>query len=203
MVKVYFTVDAVKKFIQARSWAHIKVSAMFLFLLNEMKTNMLPTVSGRLCCLQAAGGMHSAACFLSLPDSSSVLSTTWLQWGHTMSKEIKFIPLTCSCARICLSASSRRGYCRYSWHAIRSLGFSLIPQTFNVMPRILIWRNMENMMYGVSMKPFWLLNVCGVCRAVRTPGHPSQCLASPVMALPQHNKRLRQLVVLVAILTTV
>lgn len=76
MVKVYFTVDAVKKFIKARSWAHIKVSAMFLFLLNEMKTNMLPTVSGRLCCLQAAGGMHSAACFLSLPDSSRVLSTT-------------------------------------------------------------------------------------------------------------------------------
>lgn len=42
---------------------------------------------------------------------------------------------------------------------------------------------------------------CAVCRAVRTPGHPSQCLASPAMALPQHNSRLRTLVIL-DILTT-
>lgn len=39
---------------------------------------------------------------------------------------------------------------------------------------------------------------CGVCRAARTPGHPSQCLASPATAPPQRSNRLMKPVILTA-----
>lgn len=39
---------------------------------------------------------------------------------------------------------------------------------------------------------------CGVCRAVRTPGHPSQCLTCPATALPRHGNRLRRPLVVIA-----